>query len=740
MAKYPIKAYARLLTMLGEQLIKNEQIALVELVKNAYDADANWVRLSFEGFGDNWETLEGSHIIVEDDGLGMSMETIKDHWLRPATPVKRRAKNSEDAVTAKGRRVQGEKGIGRFAVLKLGKKVLIKTRPSGSPVEYVANFDFNDYDNEFLAKDGVAQDILLEDIEIEVDERRPVDIVSQTIELGGNKIQRLPQGSRIEIYNLKGSWDGHKVTAIASDLRKLQSIFGRLLVDNGSNAFEVYIYRGSLEMLTAESDTERLLELLTQAAVLRVEGGRYDEFRSAFRFSLNSKPVELFLGDPSLGGLKVFKSYFGPGRRGDLALREGTECGSFDFEFYVFDLNVDADPKYRLDPKDKDLVKGHRIYLYRDNIRVYPYGESDDDWLRIDQSRGTGRAGQYLSNDQVVGYVSISEQGNRGLRDKTNREGLLENGYATADFLCLIQTLLSYLREVPYKTYRARIIREKRERKPRSRQTFAQLANAVQGNVHAAALVKSAQRDHIRETKILEQRVAIAEELAGVGLSVETASHDIMLLMTNAVNELQAIAKRTGAGRREEIQLVVDMLVFVEARLRDIQLLFRSAKQRRHAIRIGDVFDKVVAMYKRALDNQLVSVRTDVIGPTLVVLSTDAVLLQSFINLVDNALYWMSAAMTDQKEIRVVVDGNKRSVTFGDNGPGVEEGLEDVIFEPFVSGKGEAGRGLGLYIAQQLLDHHGFTIRLLDRGTGVSPGANFLLDFNASDVSEEVRA
>jgi hypothetical protein len=91
----------------------------------------------------------------------------------------------------------------------------------------------------------------------------------------------------------------------------------------------------------------------------------------------------------------------------------GTKCGSFTFGFYIFDFNRDPNSKYYLDKEDREILKAHRIYLYRDNIRVYPYGDSDDDWLQIDTYRGTVSAGWFLSNDQVVGHVNITQRGNR---------------------------------------------------------------------------------------------------------------------------------------------------------------------------------------------------------------------------------------------------------------------------------------------------------------------------------------
>lgn len=86
--KLTIRPYARLLTMLGDQLIKNEQIAVLELIKNSYDADAEWVLLSFENFNSDGTTRADSKIIIEDNGEGMTKEIIEKAWMSPATPNK----------------------------------------------------------------------------------------------------------------------------------------------------------------------------------------------------------------------------------------------------------------------------------------------------------------------------------------------------------------------------------------------------------------------------------------------------------------------------------------------------------------------------------------------------------------------------------------------------------------------------------------------------------------------------
>ena len=107
---------------------------------------------------------------------------------------------------------------------------------------------------------------------------------------------------------------------------------------------------------------------------------------------------------------------------------------------------------------EKDLLKDHRIYLYRDGVRVYPYGDPDDDWLNIDVTRGTGRAGDFFSNDQIIGWVDITQEGNPELRDKTSREGLIEIGGAAGDFIFLVQAFLSYIKQHPFARYQQKQI------------------------------------------------------------------------------------------------------------------------------------------------------------------------------------------------------------------------------------------------------------------------------------------
>jgi signal transduction histidine kinase len=121
-------------------------------------------------------------------------------------------------------------------------------------------------------------------------------------------------------------------------------------------------------------------------------------------------------------------------------------------------------------------------------------------------------------------------------------------------------------------------------------------------------------------------------------------------------------------------------------------------------------------------------------GPPLIARTTDAVLLQLFLNLFDNSVYWLQSKPQGKHRIECFLDGDEGVLVFSDNGPGVKDDDAPYIFEPFYSGKGEEGRGLGLYIARQLLDRHDYSIELADlRCYERLPGANFVVSLVRGD-------
>ncbi|GMO46232.1 MAG: ATP-binding protein [Termitinemataceae bacterium] len=731
-----IRPYARLLTMLGEQLITDERIAMVEIIKNSYDADADWIKVTFENFDENFVSTEKSKIIIEDNGCGMTSAVIEKHWLNPATPGKLNSKKEGKDTTPKGRIIQGEKGIGRFALLKLGKTIEVTTRPKEGDTEYVIIYDFEKYDNDFLTENGKKKELFLEDLVVSVTEREPEYFVKRDVTLGIKKQLAPLWGTRIEISNIKGSWTEKKVNRIFNDTTKLTSIFH----DNQKNDFEIGFYRNNDHLFFQQNYLEQLNVLLHEQAVFCIEEGFFDARNMTFRYTINNQKQEISIKDPRFSGLKVFSKNFG-----DAALvlqTRGVECGSFDFQFYIFDFSSKAPVKYLLNRNQKNIIKEHRIYLYRDKVRVYPYGEPNDDWLQIDTYRGTISAGDFLSNDQVVGCINISQQNNPNLKDKTNREGLVDEGNATSDFIVLLQSFLSFVRQHPYKIYQHEQKSKKEQdifRTAQVKSGFENLKTAAGDDDNLKKIIDQVEKDYDVEREYLVRRTETTEELAGVGLSVETASHDIMSFLNKALANLDDLIKTITYESvidkdqlLKELQSIRGLFGFVESKIKDIQLLFKSSKQRRRDIRVSEIIEKASKIYNKILKDANIVIQINPVGSPLSAKTTDAVLLQLFLNLFDNAIYWLKQVVQEKKTIKITLDGDKYLLLFSDNGPGVHKDDAPYIFDAFFSGKGEDGRGLGLYIARQLLERQGYSINLAEISSEKQlSGANFVISFIA---------
>ncbi|OQB31724.1 MAG: Swarming motility regulation sensor protein RssA [Bacteroidetes bacterium ADurb.Bin174] len=740
--KLKIRPYARLLTMLGEQLIKNEQIALAELIKNSYDADADWVKISFVDFGiENLNKMiikPESKIVIEDNGHGMTPEIIEKSWMNPATPNKRVESGTEKRTEEKRRVIQGEKGIGRFAILKLGRKIIITTRPKSSEQEYIINYDLSSYDDDFLSVDGKQKELFIDDITIEATSQKASIIIEREVNVN-HKVykKRNNQGTKIEISNLKGEWSKTKLEDVSEETQKLESIFDKIFDKNTETSFEIGFELNGERFLHSDNTIERLANLLEYNTVFKITNGKYNEKEQSFIYNINGVNKKISLNDSMLSGLRVYRDYFL--KEKDLfgnAVSKLSTCGDFEFNFFIFDFNANKETKYYLDRKEKELIKKHRIYLYRDKIRVAPYGDPNDDWIGTEKLRAIRRAGDFLSNDQVVGFVDISKKNNPKLKDKTNREGLIEEGTATQDFIALLQTFLSYIRLHPYTQY---LFNQKQKEEQDINKLkivenkFSELKKSISDNPIAMSVYQDIVKSYKVEKKLYERRLELTEDLAGVGLSVETASHDIMLMLSKGVSAIDDLIKDLESGLLNEDQISNELLKirgifsFVNSQMKDIQLLFKSSKQRRRPIRVFDVLEKVIKIYQRSLKRENIELVIDKVGSPIVATCTDAILLQLFINLFDNAIYWLSHC--SDKKINIKLDGNINQVIFSDNGSGINPEDEPYVFEAFYSGK-EEGRGLGLYIARQLLQRIDYSIDVAElKSEKILSGANFVINF-----------
>jgi signal transduction histidine kinase len=398
----PFRANAHLLKLLGDELIGDDRLAVFELVKNAYDANATTVDviLNLEG--------ENSNIIIWDHkGFGMTKDDILNKWMEIGTNSKR----SENKVRTSelNRLPLGEKGVGRLAVHKLGSQLIIHTRAKES-AEYKITIDWPSLINE-------AE--YIEDTKVFITPlKEPIFFKDET-------------GTRIEINDL------NNIYWTRGDLRRLK----RLLTSLISPFKTVSDFDVILSVPGREKD---IADLLEAKDILNKAMWTYDfiidengKFSSNYQF----KPPITF---KELAASESFKDdsrleLLEPSKEEELAREQEVRdtlllnpedlngIGAISGTFYVYMkmpavLNALGSPQLI-----KDYLKEQSgIRVYRDGIRVFNYGEAKDDWLGLNAGR-INMPGQKIDTGMVVGGVDLDLESSYGLQEKTNREGFDDN-------------------------------------------------------------------------------------------------------------------------------------------------------------------------------------------------------------------------------------------------------------------------------------------------------------------------
>ena len=394
---------ARLLQILGDQLIGSPKLAVFELVKNAYDADASEIRVSIEG-------LDGSKpsITVEDNGYGMSFETIRDIWLVPADDHREHEREDNIRSPKFHRLPLGEKGVGRFAVHKLGDRIELVTCAAGR-LECVVSIDWRD----------MIRSRHLDEAAVTVTERTP------------EVFSRSRTGTRITIRSLRElNWTRRDVRDLWRQLTSIASPFRKR-----KDRFEV-----TLEVpdrATWLKDLPDVSELMKRAPwhFAFTFSGRDFTFTYTFRgvpgipveprTEKRTEPLQIWreIEPDDLDPIEAVRRRRVEKLVADVSTIRG--IGPLSGEFYVYDRDREILSRYP-DRKliERFLNQNGGVRVYRDDIRVYNYGEADDDWLSLDLRRVNSPT-KNISRNIVVGVVDLNLDTALQLREKTNREGFV---------------------------------------------------------------------------------------------------------------------------------------------------------------------------------------------------------------------------------------------------------------------------------------------------------------------------
>ena len=250
------KPRARLLIQLGDQLIKNESIALVELAKNSYDADATKVEIYMEHPDDP----ENGTIIIEDDGYGMTSDTVENVWLEPGSDFKSKKIKALEVSPKYKRLPIGEKGIGRFGVHKLG-NVIEMTTKSEQGKEVFVKIDWSDFYNYKY----------LEEVPIKIIERE-----TPLLFKGGKT------GTNIVISRLRKTWE----RGIAREVKRSITALGSPFENNDS-------FKPSFDILDKPGWFEGLLkwEDVKEHALFRFKVEMEGNIITSFKYEFTPWPT-----------------------------------------------------------------------------------------------------------------------------------------------------------------------------------------------------------------------------------------------------------------------------------------------------------------------------------------------------------------------------------------------------------------------------------------------------------------
>lgn len=730
----PFRPYARLMNVIGDQLITDKKVAVIEIIKNSYDADASIVTVRFcnmsnVGFND-LPKEEQAYIEIEDNGSGMSLAIIKTVWLRPATPNKFDEKKRHNLRTPKGRIIQGEKGIGRFAIHKLGEKIELYTKAKGeNEVKLEMNFvDFNP-DDANLFNQPADYKLLDEVTNNWYVQNPPERVINES-------------GTIIRIYNIRELWS-------ANDYKELYQNIQRMMPPIDENArtlgvdfvpdFTIEMYKeGSLYV---DEDVRTFADVIERAQFSMI--GSVDESGNvSFKYrSLSPRRVltdTLNLLDDSALSMRNYSLY---GTKWFKENDRSPQCGPFSFTFYAFDLkNKD------LTILDKDLerfIKENFVFVMRDGIRVYPYGEKGIDWLDLDKLRSTYRAGQFISYNDLTGFVYISQERNPLLKDATNRQGLVNDRGCYNDFKSLTTAITEIF------NYEIKI--DKNKKAIQKRVPIKKSNEALQSSL--LRLQKSLEKSEDLETlelsnkffdayqkhiEVIKERMETVEDLAGLGMAVEKSSHDSIRILSLMAQNVKSFKKKVISHNYQEPELIElfneleENLTIVHEDMQMIQPLFKIQRQSIKNVSLKECITKVVRYFRNDIDGKIAT-NLDKIGDDLVIRTNAGLILQILINLIDNAIYWLGKSGNPDKNIYFAISPANRTLIVGDNGNGIREDIVPLVFNEFFSMKSN-GRGLGLYIVRELLSRINAQIEVLENPTEkILSGANFIIKFDTEE-------
>ncbi len=681
--KFSLRPRARIVRTLGEELISSDAIALIELVKNSYDADAHNVTIHFEAP----LTIGAGFISVLDDGKGMSPDDLEVGWMQPASIGK-----LVDRISVGGRPYLGQKGIGRFSAAKLAERMMITSMKEGFSEVY-AEFNWNDYYNPEKYLDEINGDWEIRDPEV-------------------LKIS----GTLLTMENLRAMWDEDSIRELSIQLQRLISPVG------SPENFRIFLeLPEEYSKFSGEVSTSEMLKNPDYTILGELDGS--NNLTMVYSSNITKEPLVITKLNLRLLG----------NRR--------PECGPLEFEFRVWDRDrfkdVASELGRSLNSVRQDMNSVSGVSIYRDKFRVAPYGNPGDDWLRLDLRRVQSPT-MRVSNNQVIGRISISGQGNPELKDQTNREGIVYS----QSFEDLREIAKMVLQELENRRYKERRIDSDDDKNVRLMQQKVDL-DSVREVIQKKIPDDQEIRDILdkKEAEINEQVGELREvitryrRLSTMGQLMDVVMHEVgnyILRIKNGARILEREVDPNNDKATRNILNINEGTRLLTDTFKKLEPFGGRRRERATKFIVEDAIKDVFGLFQTELSKLKIEVEIPDTQTTIKI--SEPELKEIIVNLLTNSIYWFGSMGQTERDNKIIVgvksENRHIEITFQDNGPGIDEDDAGLIFDPYYTKKPD-GIGLGLTIIGEIAAQYNGALELV---VGDQTGACFRLKLPIEEV------
>lgn len=679
-----------ILRRLGEELNPNIDQGILELVKNAYDADATECHVWLDGVDD------AGTVAVEDNGDGMDADDITKGWLVLGDSRKQSSKR-----TRLGRVPAGNKGLGRLAALRLGHEAHMTSRPRDSEAAFSVRLDWDTFDT--------AETV--DEVSVAVTSMPRADEAS---------------GTRIELRRMRDSIGRVDARKLARALVLLADPFG-----DQPDSFKPVLH---------SSEYDDLAELVTRRYFDDAEFHLIAQLRDG----VASLSVIDWRGNVlwQLGESEELSKGLG-------AAKYDAPDAVFDLWIFLLDQKMFTGRNIQLSAVREWLKQFGGIHIYADGIRVAPYGNPGDDWLGINLSRVRNPEVRPGTNTSI-GRLRVDDS-NGVLVQKTDRSGFIESE-AFDELTRFARDSMDWLarqrlREAEKKRQKSReSTRTETETTGRAvQQRIAEIPDDEQKKELQSAF-RAHEKARRRENETLRKEVQLYRTLSTAGITAATFAHESMgsslksiSIITNTLRSMLRIDVPETFDARYLAPLdrissaVTEVGVLSSATLG----LVSEEKRRVGQVRLNQVIRNVTETFGPFLDGRKVDLTLDLSRPGEPFIRASEAALESIItNLINNSLAAFERAQVDQRRllIRTEVVDNVWAMTVSDNGPGIDDiDIHDIWLPGQTRRPG--GTGLGLTIVRDTLEDLGGDAETVSHGE--LGGASFTIRIEILGVEHD---